>query len=300
MSGKQKIVILVGPTSSGKSALAVALAREFGGEVISADSRQVYRGLDIGTGKISKKEMKGVPHHLLDVVSSRTKFSAHDFAAKAKRAITDIAARGRIPIIAGGTGLYIDVLTGRIVIPEVPADIGLRARLEKKTAAELFAMLKKRDPQRARTIERHNKRRLIRAIEIALHKGRTFVLQRSDLCEYEPLWIGIAPPLKALEKRIGIRLFVRIRQGMVREAQRLHAGGLSYKRMAELGLEYRSLARLLQRKISRQQMIEELQIAIRQYAKRQIRYWKRNKEIAWFKPSQKKAIARLTKDWLQK
>src|SRR5580693_2616583 len=129
----QKVLVIVGPTASGKSALAVALAKKFKGEIISADSRQVYRGLNIGTGKITKREMRGVPHHLLDVVSPKKIFTAHDFVTHARRAISNIAKRGKLPIIAGGTGFYIDALVGRIVLPDVPVDEKLRARLEKKS-----------------------------------------------------------------------------------------------------------------------------------------------------------------------
>src|SRR3989344_2993718 len=166
MAWKQKVLIIVGPTSSGKSALAVELARRFNGEVISADSRQVYKGLDIGTGKVTKREMRGVRHHLLDVASPKRVFTAHDFAERARAAIEDIASRGKLPVIAGGAGFYIDAFVGRIVLPEAPANAALRARLETKTAARLFALLKKKDPRRAKTIEPRNKRRLIRALEI--------------------------------------------------------------------------------------------------------------------------------------
>ena len=289
----------MGPTSSGKSALAVELAKKFDGEVISADSRQVYRGLNIGTGKITKREMRGVPHHLLDVVSPKRKFSADDYVRHARTAIRGIASRGKLPIVAGGTGFYIDALIGRIALPNVPPNPKLRAQLEKKSAAQLFALLKKKDPRRAKTIEPQNKRRLIRALEIAQAIGKSPNVARQGLATYDALWIGIAPPMKELEKKIAIRLFARIRQGMVTEAKRLHAGGLSYKRMEELGLEYRSLARFLQGVITRNQMTDELNRAIRKYAIRQIRYWKRNKDIRWFKDAGAARIQKDVRDWLK-
>jgi tRNA dimethylallyltransferase len=298
MKKRQKILVLVGPTSSGKSALAVELARKFDGEVISADSRQVYRGLDIGTGKITKREMKGVPHHLLDVASPKKQFTAKDFAEKARAAIQGIAARGKLPIIAGGTGFYIDALLGRITLPDVPADKKLRAALEKKSAAQLFTMLKKKDPRRAKIIDRHNKVRLIRALEIVAAIGKVPCAAKK-LSAYEVLWIGIAPSKKELHEKITIRLFVRIRLGMVAEAKRLHALGLSYKRMRELGLEYRALADLLEGNISRAEMVELLDRDIRRYAKRQLTYWKRNKDIVWFEPSKKSGIETTVKNWLK-
>ena len=289
----------MGPTSSGKSALAVGLAKKFGGEVISADSRQVYRGLNIGTGKITKREMKGIPHHLLDVASPKRKFSADDYVRHARAAIEDISKRGKLPIVAGGTGFYIDALVGRIVLPDVPPNKKLRTQLEKKSPAQLFALLKKKDPRRAKTIEPHHKRRLVRALEIAAALGG--VPQNNDLrSRYDVFWIGIAPPMKELEKKIAIRLFARIREGMVGEAKGLHAAGLPYKRMEELGLEYRSLARHLQGSISRKQMTEELNRAIRKYAIRQIRYWKRNKDILWFKDARAVRVSKSVRVWLKR
>jgi len=299
MQNKQKVLVIVGPTSSGKSALAVGLARKFNGEVISADSRQVYRDLNIGTGKITKHEMRGVLHHLLDVASPKRKFSADDYVRHARAAIRGIASRGKLPIVAGGTGFYIDALAGRIVLPNVPPNKKLRARLEKKSAAQLYALLKKKDPRRAKAIEPHHKRRLIRALEIAAALGSVPMMEiRSP--SFDMLWVGITPPMKELEKKIVVRLFARIRQGMVAEAKRLHAHGLSYKRMEELGLEYRSLARHLLGAITRAQMIEELNRAIRKYAIRQMRYWKRNNDIRWFKTCAGERIPRLVRLWLRK
>ena len=296
---KPKVLVILGPTSSGKSALAVELARKFGGEVISADSRQVYRGLDIGTGKITKREMNGVPHHLLDEASPHRIFTADDFVNRARTAVRDVLKRGKLPIVAGGTGFYIDALVGRIVLPNVPPNKKLRVRLEKKSAAQLYALLKKKDPRRAKAIEPHHKRRLIRALEIAASIGKS-PTARSYLAVYDAFWVGIVPPVKELEKKIAIRLFARIRQGMVAEAKRLHAAGLSYKRMEQLGLEYRSLARLLQGIITRKQMVEELNRSIRKYAIRQMRYWKRNKDVRWFKTGDDGRIATRVRSWLRK
>ncbi|MDP2648859.1 MAG: tRNA (adenosine(37)-N6)-dimethylallyltransferase MiaA, partial [bacterium] len=227
---------MVGPTSSGKSALAVDLARRFVGEVISADSRQVYRGLDIGTGKITKREMRGVPHHLLDVASPKRVFTAADYVRLARRACSGILQNTRIPIVAGGTGFYIDALVGRTSLPDVPVNKKLRMLLDKKTTAQLFALLKKRDPRRAKTIDRHNKHRLIRALEIAHAVGRVPMIELRTQ-SFDTLWIGIAPPMDKLRADIARRLRARLRRGMVAEAKRLHARGLSYRRMESLGLE---------------------------------------------------------------
>ncbi|MEK7541902.1 MAG: tRNA (adenosine(37)-N6)-dimethylallyltransferase MiaA, partial [Patescibacteria group bacterium] len=163
----QKIIVIVGPTASGKSALAVALAKKFDGEVIPADSRQVYRGLEIGSGAITKKEMRGIRHHLLGISSPRRAFTAAQFVAAALRAIADIARRGKISIIAGGTAFWIDALVHGLSLPEVKPNARLRRALAKKSAAQLLAILQKYDPRRAAEIEQKNPRRLIRAIEIA-------------------------------------------------------------------------------------------------------------------------------------
>ncbi len=298
MKKKQKILILVGPTSSGKSSLAVELARKFNGEVISADSRQVYRGLNIGTGKITNKEMKGVPHHILDVAWPSSTFTAHDFVQQGRVAITEIATRGKLPIVTGGTGFYIDVLVGRINLPDVPANKKLRGTLEKKSVAQLFASLKKKDPRRANTIDPHNKVRLIRALEIAAALGRVPMIEiRSQ--SFDALWIGITLQSSVLVKKIRTRLIERMKAGMVREAKRLHAAGLSYKRMESFGLEYRALARFLQGKITRAEMVDGLDRDIRRYAKRQLTYWQRNKDIKWFAPKESQKISKIVQRWLR-
>ena len=163
----EKIVVIVGPTASGKSDLGVMLAKKIQGEIISADSRQVYKGLNIGSGKITKKEMRGVSHYGLDIANPKKIFTAEDFKKHATQSLNKIICRGKIPIIVGGTGFYIDVLLGLRNTANVPPNPQLRKRIENKSANELFMMLKKLDPERAKTIDQHNPRRLVRAIEIA-------------------------------------------------------------------------------------------------------------------------------------
>lgn len=280
---KPKIYVVVGPTASGKSAYAVKLARKVGGEVISADSRQVYRGLDIGTGKITKREMQGVPHHMLDIASPKKVFSAYDFVTMARPLMEKILKEGKSVIVCGGTGFYIDALLGRITLPNVEPNRELRRELEGKTAPQLFAMLKKLDPRRAREIDRHNPVRLVRAIEIAKALGKVPKAKKakSPLPDYEVLWTGMKIAEITLREKIHARLLFRMKNGMVREARVLHGKGVSWKRMEQLGLEYRYLARFLQGKISKQAMLEELENRIVDYARRQRMYWKRNAEITW-------------------
>ncbi len=289
MEQKMKLIVILGPTASGKSDLAVEIARRVSGEVISADSRQVYRGLDIGTGKITKKEMNGVPHHLLDVANPKRTMSVVQYESLATCAIKDIFKRGKVPIICGGTGLYIDAVLTTASFPEVPPNIALRRKLEKLSVDKLFKQLQKLDPVRAKTIDARNPRRLVRAIEIAGKLGSVPV--RPPILErYNALYIGLTLPQEKLSERIHVRLLARMRRGMVAEAKRLHAQGLSWKRMESLGLEYRFLAQFLQNKISKGEMIELLNIAIRQYAKRQMVWFKRNKNIKWVSPKETREI----------
>ncbi len=277
---RQRIVVIVGPTASGKSAYAVRLAKKVRGEVISADSRQVYKGLDIGTGKITKKEMSGVPHHLLDVCSPKKVFSAHNYVEMARPILEDILARGKTPIICGGTGFYIDALLDRVTLPNVSPNEKLRSTLRRKSTEQLFRMVRNMDPVRAATIDRHNPVRLIRAIEIATKLGSVPQQQRSHF-DHQIEWIGINPSDSVLRKKIHARLLSRMKQGMVAEAKRLHAQGLSYKRMTELGLEYRHLALLLKGEVDRITMLSKLERDIWHYVKRQRTYWRRNPDIRW-------------------
>jgi tRNA dimethylallyltransferase len=281
-----KILVIVGPTASGKSALAVRLAKRLKGEVISADSRQVYKGLNIGTGKVTKKEMQGIKHYLLDVVSPKKVFTANDFVKLANKAYSSILQNTRIPIIVGGTGFYIDALLGRVSLPGIEPDKTFRARLEKKSATELFKLLEKKNAERAQAMndsDRQNPVRLIRALEIAAKGKKELKGKMGEKREkMDAVWVGIMPEKDVLRNKIHDRLLARMKMGMVKEAQKLHATGLSWKRMEDLGLEYRYLALHLQKKISKEEMVMLLEEKIWQYAKRQMTYWRRNKDIRWF------------------
>ncbi len=277
----QKIIAIVGPTASGKSDLAVAVARQVNGEIISTDSRQIYRGLDLGTGKITKKEMCGIPHHLLDIASPKRQISVVGYEKLATRAVRDIIKRGKVPILCGGTGLYTDAILNNLSFPTAKPNKALRQTLAKYSPKELFEQLKKLDPIRAETIEPTNPHRLIRAIEIATELGSVPPLV-APTPRYHALIIGIAVSREKLAERIELRLHSRMRKGMLAEIRHLHKEGLSWKRMEELGLEYRFLAQFLQKKITRDEMLRDLATAIRHYAKRQMVWFKRNKAIKWF------------------
>lgn len=280
-----KVIAIVGQTATGKSDFAVAIAKKFNGEVISADSRQVYTGLDIGSGKITKREMRGIPHHLLDVASPKRVFTVSDYKQLAETKIEQIQKRNNLPIVCGGTGFYIDALLSGVEYPEVPPNHKLRAILSKRSAATLFAMLKEHDKARAATIDKHNKVRLIRAIEIAKYLGKVPAVKAKP--KWETFQIGFMLPREVLKEKIHTRLLARIKKGMLTEAKQLHAKGLSWKRMETLGLEYRYEARYLQGKLSKSEMIEQLANEIFQYAKRQETWFKRDKSILWIDPRKK-------------
>ena len=289
-----KLVVIVGPNASGKSDLAVKLAKKFNGEVVSADSRQVYKGMDIGTGKVPRDKSKikneklkiylhqGIPHHLLDVASPKRRFSVVQYQKKAIEAIKKIQRKGKLPILCGGTGFYVQAVVDGLVFPKVKPDWRFRKKLEQKSAKELYEYLKKLDPERAKTIEKDNKRRLIRAIEIVLKTGKPVPkLQKQKL--FDVLMIGIKRDKKELKERIRKRLLKRLKQGMIEEVKKLKESGLSWKRLEEFGLEYRYIAYYLQGKLSWKEMVEQLQKAIEDFAKRQMTWFKRDKRIHWIK-----------------
>ncbi len=281
MNSKPKLIVVCGPTATGKSDYAVTLAKKINGEIISADSRQVYRGLDIGSGKITKKEMRGVPHHLLDVVSPKKVFTVEQFQKLGKKAISNIFKKGKTPIICGGTGFYIDALVYESNFPAVQPNKLLRAQLEKKSTEELFTLLKEKDTDRAESIDSKNKVRLVRALEIIETIGKVPKIKKES--PYDIEWIGLDFPDETLKERIHVRLIKRLKKGMVKEVENLHKKGLSWKRLNDLGLEYRHISLFLQGNISKEEILNTLEMEIWQYAKRQRTWFKRNKEIRWVK-----------------
>lgn len=293
MEFKRKIIVILGPTASGKSALAVKIAKKINGEIISADSRQVYKGLNIGSGKVNGKWLKNktkrlpmsfvyknTPHYCLDIVSPKKIFTVVDFKKYAEKAIETIFAKNKTPIIVGGTGLYIQAVVDNIALPEVEPDWKLRKELEKKTTEEMFAMLQKLDPERAKNIDAKNPRRLIRAIEIAKSLGKIPNLE-APLPSWDAVQIGLKLPDEILKKNIEKRIKKMLKNGLIAETKKLKASGLSWKRIYELGFEYRYPALFLQNKISKDEMLAKILLENWQYAKRQMTWFKKDKRIKW-------------------
>lgn len=268
MDTKRKIIVVAGPTASGKSDFAVELALKMSGEIISADSRQIYRGLDVGTGKITKEEMKGIPHHMLDIIDVGDSFSVAEYARMAKPIIEDIFSRGKTPIICGGTGQYIDALIYDNEPPRIPPDATLREELEQKSASELFSLLSEKDPRRASTIDPHNKVRLVRALEIAEALGAVPPLEEATLL-YETEFYLMHPTRDVLRGRVVRRLEKRLQMGMIDEVKRLMDQGFRSDKMKRFGLEYVTIAHYLEGTLTEDEMKTELTNKIMQYARRQ-------------------------------
>ena len=277
MSRLPKVVAVVGTNASGKSALGIALAKKYDAEIISADSRQVFRGLDLGSGKVTPEETQGVPHHLIDVREPNEFFSMADFQRMAYQAIDDIRGRGRLPMIVGGTGLYVDSVLDGYLLSDKEPDLAYRAELEKLTTPQLYDMLLELKPDVQ--VEKNNRNRVMRIIE-RIHDGDDATPCKQ--ARFESLRLGVSWPREVLGRRIDERLERRLEQGMIEEVQRLMDEGATTEFLLGLGLEYRFITQYLIGEIpDRQVMLDKLAIAIKQFAKRQMTWFRRTPEIVW-------------------
>ena len=271
-----KLIVIEGTNASGKSSLGVELAVRFGGEIVSADSRQVYRRLDLGSGKITPEEMKGVPHHLLDIRNPGEFFSMADFQRLAYAAIEDILSRGKLPFLVGGTGLYVDAVADGYELSDKSPDHSLRARLETYDTPALYEMLKEKLPDT--DIDPRNRHRVMRALERLeaddYHPGK-------KQPRYELLKLGVTWPREILKKRIDERLDRRLAEGMAEEVRAMLDDGVSEEFLVKLGLEYKYLTWYLTGKMGYEQMKEELGNAIKKFAKRQMTWFRRDGRIHW-------------------
>jgi tRNA dimethylallyltransferase len=280
----QKLVVILGTNASGKSALGIRLANHLGGEVVSADSRQVYRGLDLGTGKITPAQAGTVKHHLIDVADVSEYFTLAQYQRAAYSAMDAITGTGKLPFLVGGTGLYISAVVEGYELIDVPPNDPLRTELECLPLAQLVERLEKSDPDAASSIDRSNPRRLIRAIEIA-SAGRAHAAARKSSPRYNCLQLGLTWPLEVLEARIEARLTERLANGMVDEIAGLRSRGVPDLRLDKLGLEYRYITRYLRGELGTLDDLRlQLRTAIRQFAKGQITWFKRDPRIIWLDP----------------
>jgi len=262
---KPHIVAIVGPTASGKTARAIALAKERNGEVISVDSRQVYRTLDIGTEKIRPEEMGGVVHHLIDIRDPEESYSAGDFARDAAALIDDIISRGKLPILAGGTHFYFEALL--YGLPEATINPQLRTELERLPVEELYARLKAADPRRAERIDPQNPRRLVRALEIIAERGSVPELGERE-AKYDVEWIVIDLPKDELRARIDARLEAALARGLIDEVRRTR-DQVGDTRLNELGLEYRIVGEYLRDERTEASLLPSLSTKLWHYARHQ-------------------------------
>ncbi len=298
MSPKPKIIAIVGATASGKTALSLALASRFSGEIISADSRQVYRELDIGTAKATPTERANVPHHLIDVVDINTIFTAHDFAVQANAAIADITARTHTPILVGGTFFYLDQLRGTAGKAPVPPNQDLRAELATLSLEELIARVARYDSSLLTTIDTTNPRRLMRAIEILEALGHIPTITKTE-SPYEWLIIGLRVNKDILRARYIERAKQWLADGFLTEIEELLKKGISRMRLREIGFEYRLGLDLLDNTIDEETFIQRFVEKNWQYAKRQLLWLKRDETIVWFEPSQQAEIFSTVEHFLQ-
>ncbi|MFH1226142.1 MAG: tRNA (adenosine(37)-N6)-dimethylallyltransferase MiaA [bacterium] len=276
-----KLLIILGPTASGKTTLAVKLARRFKGEIISADSRQVYRGMDIGTGK-DLKEYKKIPHHLIDIISPKKQLTLADWQALALQKIKEIQKKSKLPILCGGTGLYISSIIEGYQLPKIKS-ASRRTNLDKLTLNQLLNKLKKIDLVTYKIIDKKNRRRVQRSLEIYYQTG---LPKSAQLKKQKPAWdilqIGLKMPREELYQKIDKRLKSWLeKEDLIGEVKKLRKQGIFWQRLEDFGLEYRWVAKYLQKKIDYQTMFEQSKNDLHHYAKQQMTWFKRDKKIKW-------------------
>lgn len=275
----EKLVVIAGTNASGKSGLGIELAKKYNGEIVSADSRQIFTGLDLGSGKVTAEEMQGIPHHLIDVANPNDFFSLTDFQDNAYAAIDDIIARESKAFLVGGTGLYVNSVVDGFNINREPVDEELRSSLAAMSIDELITLLKEKNPEVLKTIDLKNKRRLERACERAI-KGITE--ENKNTPRYETLVIGVTWPREVLYERIRERLDRRLDQGMIDEVATLRKNGATDEFLYGLGLEYRYILMYLRGEFSGfEAFYKKLFMEIRHLAKEQMTWFRKRKDIHW-------------------
>jgi len=298
-----QVIVIAGPTGIGKTALGIALAQRFDGEIVSADSRQIYRYMDIGTAKPTLPERAAAPHHLIDIVDPDQPFSLADYQERASAAIADIHARGKRILLVGGTGQYITALLEGWSAPEVPPDLALRAELESFTAEhgadKLVERLKSLDPESGERIDPHNLRRVIRAIEVCILTGKPFSAQREKHPPgYDCLEIGLTMDREALYTRLDARIDQMMAAGLLGEVKMLQARGYAPNLPAMSSLGYSQLGDYLRGTLTLEQSIAEFKRATRMFVRRQYTWFRHHGALQWIEvPDQ---IPTLVDQWLQR
>ena len=296
---KNKLLVVIGPTAVGKSDLAILLAKKYNGEIISADSRQVYRKLDLGTGKVEtdkNSKSDGVIHHMIDIVDVSEQYSIAEFQKETNKKIKEIWSKGKLPIICGGSPLYVISVLEGWQFPKTKPNLELRSELENKSIEELYLQLESLDSKRAKTIEKKNKRRLVRALEILLGNQNILPLTKKPI-KADILILGIIKDREAIKELILKRLDKRIELGMIEEVKKLKESGISSKRLDDLGLEYRYINLYLEGKLSLNEMKEQLYNKINQFAKRQMTWFKKFENVSWIENDINEAKKIINSNW---
>ena len=287
-----KLVVITGPTASGKTALGVALARRFGGEVVSADSMQIYRGMDIGTAKPTPEEMQGVPHHMIDIADPMENYSVSRYAAEAAACVDDILARGKLPVVVGGTGLYIDSLIAGRTFADGTADTALRQELSERYdeigGEGLLGELRKVDPERAAKLHPADKKRIVRAMEVYILTGRTITQHDAETRAVPPRYDAAKIALdfavrQDLYDRIDRRVDIMVQQGLFDEVRALLAAGVPADCTAMQAIGYKEAVAAVQGKAAPQDAVAAIQLASRRYAKRQLTWLRRDADLFWLR-----------------
>ncbi len=285
---KEKVVVICGPTASGKTALSIELAKKIGGEVVSCDSMQIYKDMDIGTAKPTIEEMQGIKHYMIDILSPDERYSVADYKVQAKKAIREIIEKGKTPIVVGGTGLYVDSLIYEIEYPNIQFDEKYRAKLEKqveeKGLEELYKKAEEIDPEAIQKISKNDKKRILRILEIYHATGKNKTEQEKKSREKEPefdyLVYGLNMPREKLYKKIDLRVDVMIKQGLIEEVKKVYK---KYRKFptAMQGLGYKEVVEYLNNNLTKEEMIDKIKQETRRYAKRQMTWFRKNKQTIW-------------------
>ncbi|MBO5141705.1 MAG: tRNA (adenosine(37)-N6)-dimethylallyltransferase MiaA [Clostridia bacterium] len=293
---KPKVIVIVGPTASGKTALSIELAKKLNGEIISADSMQIYKKMSIGTAKPTLEEMQGITHHMIDIIEPNEDYNVAMYKKMAEDKIEEILSKGKQPIIAGGTGLYVDTLVNGIEFFDIENDFEYRTFLEKETEKNgvdwLFEKLQNVDPEAAKSIEKNNVRRVIRALEIYKVTGKTKTqldIESRKGSKYDYIILGMLWNREELYERINLRVDIMLKNGLVEEVKSLLEND-GFSKTALQGLGYKEVVQYLENKIPYEEMIEKIKMETRRYAKRQMTWFNRNKNIIWLDAKNKNLV----------